>query len=87
MKRGPSVTAFTVGVDSLRFAGSALPAEGASGYLQLTEADVDQDGVLDTVVRVDFVDAASGIHYTDAASSITLLGVSGASLAELLAVA
>jgi Ca2+-binding RTX toxin-like protein len=76
------VTDFEVGVDHLQF-GIAGPAQ----YLQLTEADVDQDGRLDTVLRIDYVDAASGIHYTDPASSITLLGVSGASLSDLIAAA
>jgi Ca2+-binding RTX toxin-like protein len=84
------VSDFAVGEDHLRFTGAdgtAFTLKEAAQYLQFTEADVDQDGVQDTVLRVDYVDAASGIHYTDPASSITLLGVSGASLADLLAAA
>ena len=84
------VTDFDLGEDSLQFGdgdGPVFAAAEAAQYLQLTQVDVDQDGRLDTVIRIDFVDVASGIHYSDPASSITLLGVSGASLAELVAVA
>ena len=80
------VTDFEVGVDRLRVTdaqGHVMTAQEASQYLLVTEVDVDQDGALDTVLRIDYTDAASGIHYTDPGSSITLLGVSGASVDSL----
>jgi Ca2+-binding RTX toxin-like protein len=84
------VTDFMLGEDRVQFGGgegAVFTAAEADRYLQLTQVDVNQDGSLDTVIRVDYVDAASGIHYSDPSSSITLLGVSGASLADLIAAA
>jgi hypothetical protein len=79
------VSDFELGVDHLQVrAGSdpvVLTHAQLSQVLMLTEADVDGDGTLDTVVNVDYMD--EGVHYTDPTSSITLLGVSGATVEGL----
>lgn len=78
---------FEVGVDRLQFTlpeNSGLTAADLSQFLQLAEQDVNGDGTLDTVIRVDYTDPASGLHYTGTDSSITLVGVSGVALADLL---
>jgi hypothetical protein len=78
-----------VGVDHLQVRAGDNPVvltiSQLSQVLMLTEADVDADGTLDTVINVDFVDASTGVHYTDPSSSITLLGVSGATIEGLFA--
>jgi Ca2+-binding RTX toxin-like protein len=80
---------FQVGVDHLQVRAGDNPVvltiSQLSQALMLTEADVDADGTLDTVINVDFVDASTGVHYTDPSSSITLLGVSGATIEGLFA--
>jgi Ca2+-binding RTX toxin-like protein len=81
------VTDFELGTDFLVFGGGDAPvftAAELAQFVQLTEADVDADGALDTVIRIDYVEADSGIHFTDPGSSVTLLGISGASLADLV---
>jgi Ca2+-binding RTX toxin-like protein len=83
-----TVTDFELGTDRLQLAGShvgVLTVAELEQYLRLFEQDVDGDGTLDTVIRADFVSPFSGVHYTDAESSITLVGVSGATLADLFA--
>jgi Ca2+-binding RTX toxin-like protein len=80
------ITDFELGTDHLQMlAGStptALTVEQLSPVLKLTESDVNGDGHVDTVITIDYVDAA-GVHWTDETSGITLLGVSGASVASL----
>jgi Ca2+-binding RTX toxin-like protein len=82
------ITDFELGVDHLHFdvadAPGLTPADVAQ-YLSITEKDVDADGTLDSVLRVDYVDASSGVHFVDLESSITLLGVSGATIPDLVA--
>ena len=77
-----------MGVDHLQVrAGSnpvVLTPAQLSQVLTLTQAEVNGDGTMDTVVNVDYVDA-TGVHWTDPTSSITLLGVSGATIGELFA--
>jgi Ca2+-binding RTX toxin-like protein len=77
---------FEVGVDHLQVRGPGdliAPFSQLSQLLKLTQIDVDGDGKMDTLVTVDFVDPASGLHYTDPTSSITLLGVSGVTAQDL----
>lgn len=83
------ISDFELGVDRLQVRAGEnpvvlTPAE-LSQMLMLTQADVDGDGALDTVITIDYVSAASGIHWTDPSSSITLLGVSGATVEGLFA--
>jgi Ca2+-binding RTX toxin-like protein len=83
------ITDFELGVDHLQVrAGSnpvVLTADFLSQFLTLTETDADGDGKLDTVIHVDYIDAETGIHMTDPTSSITLLGVTGATVQDLFA--
>jgi Ca2+-binding RTX toxin-like protein len=82
------ITDFELGTDHLQvLAGSnpvAMTVDQVSQFLKLTEADVNGDGKADTVVTVDYYDA-SGVHWTDDTTSITLLGVSGGTVAQLFA--
>jgi Ca2+-binding RTX toxin-like protein len=77
---------FEVGVDHLQVRAGSDPVvvtpSQLSQVLKLTQVDVDGDGTQDTVINVDYVDT-NGVHWTDPTSSITLLGVSGATALEL----
>ena len=81
------ITDFQLGEDHLQvFAGSdpvVVSIAQLLETLELTTADVDGDGTLDTVINVDYIGAENGVHYTDPTTSITLLGVSGASIEQL----
>jgi Ca2+-binding RTX toxin-like protein len=83
------ITDFELGVDHLQVrAGDnpvVLTAAFLSQVLKLTETDADGDGKLDTVIHVDYIDPVYGIHVTDPSSSITLLGVTGATVQDLFA--
>jgi hypothetical protein len=84
-----TVVDFQPGVDHLQVRAGDDPVvvtiAQLSEKLMLTQADVDGDGALDTVITIDYIDAATGVHWTDPSSSITLLGVSGAGIADLFA--
>jgi Ca2+-binding RTX toxin-like protein len=81
------VTDFVLGVDHLQVLAGSVPV-GVVSIAQLqqtmtvTQLDVDGDGKQDTVLNIDYFDAA-GVHWTDPTSSITLLGVSGATIEAL----
>lgn len=80
---------FQIGVDRLQVRAGENPVvvthAQLSQVLMLTQTDIDGDGTLDTMINIDYVDASTGVHYTDASSSITLLGVSGATVEVLFA--
>jgi Ca2+-binding RTX toxin-like protein len=81
------ITDFELGVDHLQVRAEyigVLNAEYLGQVLTLTETDTDADGKLDTVINVDYIDAG-GIHWTDVTTSITLLGVTGATMQDLFA--
>lgn len=82
------ISDFELGTDHLQMLAGSSPVvvtlDQLTQKLMLTETDTDGDGKLDTVVTIDYVDEY-GVHYTDDTSSITLLGVSGASIAQLYA--
>jgi Ca2+-binding RTX toxin-like protein len=80
---------FQLGVDHLQIRAGSDPVvvttQRLAQVLTLSQADVDGDGTADTVITVDYIDATTGVHWTDPTSSITLLGVSGATVEELFA--
>ena len=82
------ISDFELGTDHLQMLAGSNPTvvslDQLTQKLKLTEADTNGDGKMDTVVTIDYVDEY-GIHYTDDMSSITLLGVSGATIAQLYA--
>jgi Ca2+-binding RTX toxin-like protein len=82
------VTDFVPGMDHLQMLAGSNPVVVTIAQLQammtVTQADVDGDGRQDTVLNIDYFDAA-GVHWTDSTSSITLLGVSGGTIETLYA--
>jgi Ca2+-binding RTX toxin-like protein len=80
---------FEPGVDHLMvLAGSepvAMTAAEIAPYVQLLETDVNGDGRLDTVMRIDYFDAELQAHVTDPTTSITLLGVTGLTVEMIIA--
>jgi hypothetical protein len=80
---------FQLGVDHLQVRAGSVPMvvtiAQLAQVLMLTQTDVDGDGTVDTVINVDYIDATTGVHWSDPTSSITLLGVSGATVEELFA--
>jgi Ca2+-binding RTX toxin-like protein len=83
------VTDFQMGSDQLQVrAGSnpvVLTLAQLAEKLLLTQADVDGDGTQDTVITIDYIDAQTGIHWTDETSSITLLGVTATTVDQVFA--
>ncbi|HSI52369.1 MAG TPA: hypothetical protein VK981_00285 [Ramlibacter sp.] len=83
------VTDFQIGVDHLQVrAGSdpvVLTLAQLAEKLLLTQVDVNGDGTQDTLITIDYIDAETGIHWTDDTSSITLLGVTATSVDQVFA--